>query len=359
MNNLLKTLNKNKIVSLLIAIMLILPMIPLLGVSAAVNDITYYENGFELPLYGATGCPVKNVPGIAAGTPFTIFEEQGDTLKVMLQNGTETAIEKRLCMINLPDVVPSIIYNITNSYSSVFQVLGQNIRGITGQSLYQSGTSKKYNPRLGKDEFLVPILYETAIKIAAAQKAALADDYSLVIYEAYRPLYAQRKIIAAYSPIVASRGSAVTGGWSSSWFVAGGKNSHQEGYAIDVSLAKVTDSSTVMLSNPAYTRVELTTQECKMFTLIHELSYNSRIYTKPITPIYSDTAWKRGTPTVAFAASESAKRLQKYMTDTGFTPLASEWWHYNDISARNALGDRTDIRGDWELTTNMSILPMY
>jgi D-alanyl-D-alanine dipeptidase len=237
-------------------------------------------------------------------------------------------------------------------------VLGKDIRGITGQSLYKNGTSKKNNPRLDKDEFLVPVLYETAVKIAAAQKAALADDYSLVIYEAYRPLYAQNKIRTAYSPIVASRRNAVTGGWDSSWFVAAGKSSHQEGYAIDVSLAKVTDSSTVILSNPAYKRIELTVQECEMFTPIHELSYTSRIYTKPITPIYSETSWKRGTSTTAFAASESAKRLQKYLTDTGFTPLSSEWWHYNDVSARNALGDRTNIRGNWELTTNLSVLPL-
>jgi len=280
-------------------------------------------------------------------------------LKIKLQNGTETTIAKRFCMINLPDVIPSIIYDITNSYSSVFRVLGQDIHGITGHSLYQNGTSKKYSPRLGKNEFLVPILYETAVKIAAAQKAALANDYTLVIYEAYRPLYAQTKICAAYSPIVASRKSAVTGGWDWSWFVAAGKSSHQEGYAIDVSLAKVTDSSTVTLTNPAYKRVELTVQECEMYTQIHELSYHSRIFAKPITPIYSVTAWKHGIPTTGFAASDPAKRLQKYCTDAGFAPLSSEWWHYSDISARNALGDRADIRGNWELTANMSILPLY
>ena len=46
------------------------------------------------------------------------------------------------------------------------------------------------------------------------------------------------------------------------------------------------------------------------------------------------------------------------MTDAGFAPLSSEWWHFNDVAARNALGtDRSDITGNWELTTNLSILP--
>lgn len=261
MIQLLKRINKQKVISFLLVICMILLIIPIIGASAAMSGIAYYEHNFELPLYGATGCPVKDISGISAGTPFTILEEQGSNLKVKLQDGTEITIAKAFCMINLPDIIPSIKYNITNSYSSVFKVLGNNIVGITGQSLYQNGTSKKNNPRLGKDEFLVPILYETAIKIAAAQKKALSEDYTLVIYEAYRPTYAQDKIYAAYNPIVTSQGNAVTGDWDSSWFIATGKSNHQEGYAVDLSLAKVNNSSTVTLSNPAYKRLELTVQE--------------------------------------------------------------------------------------------------
>ena len=282
-----KKINVTKIISFLLTVFMIIQVLPALGVSGAVGGIQYYENNFELPLCGATGCPVKDVPGITVGTAFTILSEQGGNLKVKLSNGTETTISKTFCMINLPDVIPSLKYNITNSYSSVIKVLGNPIAGITGQSLYQHGTSKKNNPRLGKDEFLVPVLYETAIKIAAAQKKALSEDYTLVIYEAYRPLYAQNKILNGYGPIVAAQGAAVTGGWDSSWFVANGKSNHQEGGAIDVSLAKVTGSSAVTLSNPAYKRIELTVQECEMITPIHELSYNSRIFTNPVTPIYS------------------------------------------------------------------------
>ena len=356
MSKLIKSLNKQKIIAFILAVMMILPVLPSMSASAAVNGITYYEHDFELPLYGATGCLVKDMNGITAGTAFTILEEQGGNLKIKLQNGTETTVNKTFCMINLADVVPSIVYNITNSYSSVFKVLGNSIPGITGASLYEHGMSKKNNPRLGKQEYLVPVLFSAAVKMAAAQKKALSENYAIVVYEAYRPLYAQNKIYNAYSPIVASQGTAVTGGWDSSWFIATGKSNHQEGYALDVSLAKVTGSSAVTLSNPAYKRITLTTQECEMFTPIHELSYNSRIFTSPVT-IYSDTAWKSGTQTAAFAANEPAKRLQKYMTDAGFAPLSSEWWHFNDVAARTALGDLSGIAGTWELTANVSVLP--
>gem|GEM_PF-313778 len=359
MSKIFKNLNKRKIILFLLAVLMILTVIPSfgnLGVSAAVTGITYYEHNFELPLFGATGTLVKNMNGISAGTPFTVLSEQGGDLRVRLQNGTETTVGKTFAMINLPDVVPSIKYNITNSYSSVFKTLDNNIPGITGTSLYQRGTSVKNNPRLGKNEFIVPVLFNTAVKIAAAQRAALSDGYTLIVYEAYRPMYAQERIYNAYSPIVASQGTAVTGGWDSSWFIASGKSNHQEGYAIDVSLGKVTDSSIVTLSNPVFKRAELTIEESGMFTPVHELSYHSRIFTSPVA-IYSDTAWQSGTPSASFAASEPAQRLQKYMTDAGFAPLSSEWWHFNDVAARNSLGNLNDITGNWELTANVSILP--
>jgi len=62
MIQLFKSIPKQKIISFLLIICMILPVIPMLGVSAAASGITYYENNFELPLYGSTGCPVKDVP---------------------------------------------------------------------------------------------------------------------------------------------------------------------------------------------------------------------------------------------------------------------------------------------------------
>ena len=112
MSKLINILNKQRIISFLLVFCMIIPVLPALNVSAAVNGITYYEHNFELPLYGATGCPVKNVPGILAGTAFTILEEQGANLKVKLQNGTETTIAKTYCMINLPDVISILFYPI-------------------------------------------------------------------------------------------------------------------------------------------------------------------------------------------------------------------------------------------------------
>ena len=311
--DLFKRINLKKTILALLVMLMLLSVVPALSVSAAVGGMVYYTHNFELPLHGATGCPVKDVPGITAGTAFTILEEQGGNLKVKLSNGIETTIAKQFCMINLPDVIPSIKYDITNSYSSVFRVRGAGIAGITGQSIYQHGTSKKNNPRLGKDEFLVPVLFETAVKLAAAQKAALADDYTLIVYEAYRPTYAQDKIYATYSPLVTAD---VRGDYPVSWFIASGKSNHQEGYAADLGLAKVSSVSFITLSNPSYKIASLTVTNCAMITPIHDLTVDSAIYNyQSGMVIYDKTAWQSYTQTAAFAGNADSKRLQKYMTD--------------------------------------------
>ncbi len=87
-------------------------------------------------------------------------------------------------MVNLPDLIPSIQYNITNNTKSLFTSSGHTIPNVTGQVLYES---RDMNDRLGKEEYIVPVLYSMAGKIMNAQKAALADGNTLVIYEGFRP----------------------------------------------------------------------------------------------------------------------------------------------------------------------------
>lgn len=37
--------------------------------------------------------------------------------------------------------------------------------------------------------------------------------------------------------------------------------------------------------------------------------------------------------------TEDALRLKRYCTQAGLSPLASEWWHFNDLEAKEAIGD--------------------
>ena len=142
-------------------------------------------------------------------------------------------------MINLPDIIPSIIYDDTNGYSSIFRSSEIDIPNVTGKQLYDN---KAYNKRLSKDEFMMPVMYEMAIKIMKAQELALKEGYSLKIYETYRPYKAQKNVSTNLSKLMNSNKTVYNGinggGWNEGWFIAQVLSNHQKGIAMDVSLVK-------------------------------------------------------------------------------------------------------------------------
>ena len=56
------------------------------------------------------------------------------------------------------------------------------------------------------------------------------------------------------------------------------------------------------------------------------------------------------------AASEPALGLQRYCTGAGLTPLASEWWHFNDLEAYFQVQDNLG-QGDFTITSTHSSAP--
>lgn len=269
------------------------------------------------------------------GTAFVILRESGDWWQVRA-HGVTGWIEHRYCLINLPDVIPSMIYNDTNAYSSVFVSCGKNIPGITGQALYHA---KAQNPRLGHREFMMPVLYAMAKNVCQAQQNALAEGNTLVLYEGFRPYSAQTAVVRGLSKL-AQRDREVKAGistrpWDISWFIATGASNHQQGYAMDVSLAKVTRAHMGSVGGHSVVLVD-EYEEYDMPTPIHELSMASATYTRPVN-IFSNTAWKSAELAPAMAANAPAKALQRYCTMAKLTPLASEWWHFNDLTAHSQI----------------------
>ena len=297
---------------------------------------------YELPIEGATGfasVPMNlrasastsstTIQTLPAGGAFLILGERGDFLRVNA-DGTDGYLYARYCLVNLPDVVPSIVYDATNTYKSLLRSSGKAIPGITGEGLYPG---KQNNARLGMREFVMPVLYPMVQKIYAAQRAALQNGETLVLYEAYRPYDVQMTIVRALQKLADSDQTVMAGitsaPWALSWFASTRLSNHQRGGAVDVSLAKVT--ATEERRAGAYGYTEVTAAEYyNMPTRMHELSQASATFTAPVSGS-SRTAWKSAT--LAKSMNAPAKRLQKYMTDAGLTPLASEWWHFNDLDA--------------------------
>lgn len=329
------------------------------------SELKHYVGNLELPVISATGftsVPLElkktadhaseTVQILEAGTAFEILQEDGDWWLIQNENSTGWVLHK-YCFINLPDVIPSIIYNNTNTYSAKYISSGKSIPNITGQALY---SGKSFNKRLGKEEFIVPVLYSMSKKIYLAQQYALADGNSLIIYEGYRPYSTQQAIVNELTKLATTDFEVAAGistsPWSIDWFIATNISNHQVGYAIDVSLAKVHLKEEIAIGEYASINITKYT-EYTMPTVIHELSLASATFQSPVSAI-SPTAWK--TVKLSDRMNKAAINLQTYNTKAGLTPLASEWWHFNDLDAMNETKDNSST-GGYILTEIYSEIP--
>ena len=179
---------------------------------------------------------------------------------------------------------------------------------------------------------------------------------TLVLYEAYRPYDAQMTIVRALTALAKAdetvKKGISTAPWTLSWFASTRLSNHQRGCAIDVSLAKVEKTEEMRAGAYGYTRVAGASRY-KMPTPIHELSAQSAAFAAPVDS-KSRTAWKNAAPSPKM--NRAALRLQSYCAKAGLTPLASEWWHFNDLDAVDATAGNPSA-GGYTLTTCLSVAP--
>ena len=310
---------------------------------------------FELPVAGASGYAAVNIPvfrspdlfanyigTMDAGQGFTVLGEDGDWWHIEISTVRGWVMHK-YCFINLPDIIPSIVYNITNTYYSLFRSSGMDIPNITGTALYNAWD---YNARLGREEFIAPVLYAMAGKVFDAQKSALEEGNTLIMYEAFRPSQAHNYLHENFSQMVETnpliRAGITADSFNIRWFLAEAPYNHQRGTAIDVSLGRIDDWETKTAGVLAYTYITGYT-EYQMQTPIHELSVAAAVFDSSVHA-RSTTAWRDAE--VLERASAETVLLQRYCTDAGLTPLASEWWHFNDLE-NTAVAIDLDITGEF------------
>lgn len=335
-------------------------VIALIIVSGIANPAFAVEanSSFELPIEGATGYALvdtsvyddfntQTASGVmTAGTAFCVLAETGSRWQVVTENDHVVWVNHAYCMINLPDVLPSIVYKATNSYAAMYKSSDVELPGVTGNGFY---AGQVWNARLGTNEFMVPVLYAAAKKIAVAQASALADGNTLVIYEAYRPMDVQAAVRDALSDLYATNSTVKAGiaAWGQGWFISQKVSNHQRGGAIDVSLAKIDAYSNIEINFKSTIRVTAYT-EYSMPTAMHELSVKAAALASPVSN--KDGSWKK----VALASSmtEGSRLLNAYCTGAGMVPLASEWWHFEDLTAMSLTGNAG--AGEYDIHTCMS-----
>ncbi len=271
---------------------------------------------------------------LVPGTGFQIIEEVGDWWHInfidpnSLYGETLTTgwIEHRYCFINLPDVIPSILYNDTNCSGSVFTSCGKDIPNVTGKIFY---STYAFNVRLNRNEYIMPMLYVAARDVCAAQHKVLAEGNCLEIYQAFRPLDTQKSVAAAVAEMAKVdpdvKAGVSTAPWDISWFVSGEPSQHQVGFAVDVSLVRMKAGEIKQVSNYKYFRCTAF-DRYTMPTPMHELSLAAASQVSP----------GNATLSKSMQNSPCAQGLRRYFTTSGFTPLASSWWQFNNTAAQRA-----------------------
>ncbi len=353
------------------------PLAPLTPLTTSLD-----QGPFDVPLAGAMGCALADTGSLQAGTPFTILGERGDSLRVLLADSTQRDIPKTHALVNVPDVIPSMLCRNVNAEANRFRILGEPfIREgtvVTGTKLYDA---RGMNLRLGREEFFMPVSYHMAVRLNAAQKAAMSRGLSLVLYEGYRPAATQQLLSSCLMEMRSQRSdfraATAYGHFNPAYYVntaSGGIGSHQKGSAVDISLATVQStreltiggatvqvpltytefsSGTVVTGEAARATgnptVELGNAICSvqvdrssptaMPTPITETSFLSSTFEDIYSGFstYSETQWKQLRPSLWW--TRGAQTLQDLMVEAGLTPLASEWWHFNDIPAYRQVTD--------------------
>jgi D-alanyl-D-alanine dipeptidase len=222
----------------------------------------------------------------------------------------------RFCMVNLPDYIGDLCdYEIANGSASRVTVHEYAVPGVTDAVVagYESA-------RLSSGEYLVPLLYPSAVKLIAAAKAAEEDGFRLRICDAFRPGRASRELLERTqsvldSPVPAETRSGAAPGeppqtkagqtptyrflmtndiYSLGDFLAADGAGHGIGAALDVTLVRPADG-----------------WELKMQSSLHDLSWYSNIGRN----------------------NSNAVMLARIMTGAGFRSVNSEWWHFVDGDA--------------------------
>ena len=321
----------------------------------------HYEGDLELPVEGATGYALLSlytyadadygagyVSTLYPGQSFRIIQELGDWWQIDVE-GVVSWVPHYLCMINLPDVIPSIVYENSNSSASVFRSSGKPIPNLTGLQLYNT---YEFNERFQESAYQVPVLYDMSKKIYVAQQLALAQGNTLIIYEGFRPYEVQMLVFNNLTALINSDPEVWAGvnspPWTIGWFIVQGVSNHQQGYAIDVSLGAVHATELRVSGSYLYTRIT-EYEEYAMPTPIHELSAASVSMAYPVSSLSPD-AWYSVGP--AASMNDAALALQSYCAESGLTPIASEWWHFNDLSLR---ARSSGANGDFYINKNYSI----
>lgn len=295
-----------------------------------IKDLTVYADAGKT---AAIGIATK-------GQAFCVLALENGLFRIRFAD-TYGYIDSTYCMINLPQYLgDNCLYNITNSYQSLYKAHDYEIPNVTGTLV--TGYEQV---RLGEGEYLVPLLYPVAKKLEVAAVDALSRGYKLLIYDSFRPqsataalhdlaLVFSQTMVPTPEPDPENPDAPVlppmTFGdymtdfyrYTLSNFIAKGRSKHNLGIALDLTLVAIDPATLNPLPDPAAPPLPEGEEplptvgpdgELIMQTPMHDLTW------------YSERLQNNA----------NAQLLREIMEGAGFGGIASEWWHYQDNDTLN------------------------
>ena len=270
----------------------------------------------ELKVY-QDSARTKSIGSVPAAKAYCVMGQENGMFRI-LYGSDYGYIDSNYCLINLPELLGELCnYTIANSYDSLYMAHEYEIPTATGKVIV--GYEKV---KLKDGSQLVPLLYPVAQRLGKAAMVAISQGYKLNIYDAFRPqeatiaLYDQAQNLAntpipkyTYTGVIwddlpssqgLTYGQLMTdfGRYTMNYFLAAGKSQHNRGIAIDLTLTDL-----------------VTGEDLKMQTSMHDLSWYSELSRN----------------------NRNSNTLASIMQSVGFSGLASEWWHFNDLEAQSLL----------------------
>lgn len=222
-----------------------------------------------------------------------IIDEYDDYCTVKLDDNRIIKLDKKYIVINLYDVMQEeVIYSITNANEAIYNIHGNSIDGVTGNKLYKN--------MLLNNKLFVPLMFNSAKKLFDAENDFLKNNLTIKIYDTYRPYYITRYLYNILLDLVDKYydylNRVINGHkYDQTDFLAAKTSTHNYGIALDMTLVDLN-----------------TNKELEMQTGMHDLS------------VFSVTDYN----------NENANMLAKIMSENGFHPLESEWWHFQDNDSK-------------------------
>ena len=297
-----------------------------------IKNLTVYSDAYKTSAIGvATG-----------GQAFCVLALENGMFRVRFAD-TYGYIDSNYCMINLPQYLgDNCLYNITNSYESLYKAHDYDIPDITGTLV--TGYEQVM---LGEGEYLVPLLYPVAKKLEVAAVDAISRGYKLLIYDSFRPqsataalhdlalLFAETMVPPpepdpenpdAPVPPEMTFGDYMTDyyRYTLSNFIAKGRSKHNLGIALDLTLVAIDPA--ILYPEPDPNAPVLPEGEEPIATIGPDGELIMQ------TPMHDLTWYSERKQN-----NENAKLLRDIMEGAGFGGIPSEWWHYQDNDVLNAL----------------------